>query len=61
MPGYTPYNLSAPIGERPAASGADDANAKGNSQHNVRKKRQPWGWKKARQKTNKKGERKPHK
>jgi len=46
MPGYTPYIYPHPLvnGVRPPEQMT--RNAKGNSQHNLRGKRQPWGGKK---------------
>jgi hypothetical protein len=59
MPGYTPYTYPHPLTKGLPPPGQMTRNAKGNSQHNLDKKRQPWGGKKLDRKKAKKAKESP--
>ena len=46
LPGYTPYTYPHPLTKGLPPPGQMTRNATENSQHNLRKKKQPWGGKK---------------
>jgi hypothetical protein len=55
LPGYTPYTYPHPLTKGLPPPGQMTRNATENSQHNLRKERQPWGGKKLDRKKAKKG------
>jgi hypothetical protein len=59
MPGYTPYTYPHPLTKGLPPPEQMTRNAKGNSQHNLRKERQPWGGKKLDRKKAKKAKASP--
>jgi hypothetical protein len=59
MPGYTPYVYPHPLTKGLPPPEQMTPNATGNSQHNLRNKRQPWGGKKLDRKKAKKAKENP--